>query len=273
MCHILGVKSNNYYKCKAIKPEDPTHQDMIDWVIDIAKFSDNTYGSRRIQKVLNTLSYPVSRRKTAQLMKEANVWVRYKKKFKATTNSDHNKPVYDNELQQNFDVKLPNQAWVQDITYVWTSQGWLYLAVVIDLYSRKIVGWSMGSRMKAQLVCDALTMAIWQRQPKAGLIVHSDQGVQYASHQYRRLLKTHGFIGSMSKKGCCWDNAVAESFFGSLKQERVHWRNYQTRYAAQQDILNYITMWYNSHRLHSYLDYQSPNDFEKFVEALEKELN
>ena len=276
MCHVLGVKSNNYYsyhKRKAIKPEDPTHQDMIDWVIDIAKFSDNTYGSRRIQKVLNTLSYPLSRRKTAQLMKEANVWVRYKKKFKATTNSDHNKPVYDNELQQNFDVKLPNQAWVQDITYVWTSQGWLYLAVVIDLYSRKIVGWSMGSRMKAQLVCDALTMAIWQRQPKAGLIVHSDQGVQYASHQYRRLLKTHGFIGSMSKKGCCWDNAVAESFFGSLKQELVHWRNYQTRYAAQQDILNYITMWYNSHRLHSYLDYQSPNDFEKFVEALEKELN
>jgi putative transposase len=276
MCYVLGVKSNNYYsyhKRKAIKLEDPTHQDMIDWVIDIAKFSDNTYGSRRIQKVLNTLSYPLSRRKTAQLMKEANVWVRYKKKFKATTNSDHNKPVYDNELQQNFDVKLPNQAWVQDITYVWTSQGWLYLAVVIDLYSRKIVGWSMGSRMKAQLVCDALTMAIWQRQPKAGLIVHSDQGVQYASHQYRRLLKTHGFIGSMSKKGCCWDNAVAESFFGSLKQERVHWRNYQTRYAAQQDILNYITMWYNSHRLHSYLDYQSPNDFEKFVEALEKELN
>ena len=273
MCHVLGVKSNNYYsyqKRKTSKPDDPTHQDMIAWVKDIAKFSDNTYGARRIQKVLNTLSYPVSRRKTAELMKEANVWVRYKKKYKSTTNSDHNKPVYDNELTQNFDVKLPNQAWVQVITYVWTSQGWLYLAVVIDLYSRKIVGWSMGSRMKAQLVCDALTMAIWQRQPKAGLIVHSDQGVQYASHQYRRLLKTHGFIGSMSKKGCCWDNAVAESFFGSLKQERVNWRNYQTRYEAQQDIMNYITMWYNSQRLHSYLDYQNPNDFERQTEELKK---
>jgi putative transposase len=184
---------------------------------DIAKFSDNTYGARRIKKVLNTLSFPVSRRKTAQLMKEANVWVRYKKKYKATTNSDHNKPIYQNELKQNFAVQAPDKAWVGDITYVWTSEGWLYLYVVIDLYSRKIVGSSMGSRMKAQLVCDALTIAIWQRQPKVGLIVHSDQGVKYARHQYRRLLKSRGLVGSMSKRGCCWDNAVAESFFGSLK--------------------------------------------------------
>jgi putative transposase len=265
MCRVLGVKSNNYYsyqKRKAQKPFDTTHQEMLEWVKNIAKFSDNTYGERRIQKTLNALSFPVSRRKTAQLMKEANVWVRYKKKYKATTNSEHNKPIYKNELEQNFDVQQPDQAWVQDITYIWTSEGWLYLAIVIDLYSRKVVGWSMGTRMKAQLVCDALTMAMWQRKPKAGLIVHSDQGVQYASHQYRRIIRLHGFVGSMSKKGCCWDNAVAESFFGSLKQERVHWRNYQTRYTAQQDVLNYITMWYNSKRMHSYLGYQSPNEFE-----------
>jgi len=273
MCRILGVKSNNYYshqKRLQNKPDDDsTHQEMLEWVKDIAKFSDNTYGSRRIQKVLNALSFPVSRRKTRQLMKEAGVWVRYKKKYKVTTNSDHNKPVYQNELVQNFDVEQPNQAWVGDISYVWTGEGWLYLAVVIDLYSRKVVGWSMGSRMKAQLVCDALTMAIWQRKPEAGLIVHSDQGVQYASHQYRKLLSSHGFIGSMSKKGCCWDNAVAESFFGSLKQERVQWRNYQTRYDTQQDILNYITMWYNSQRLHSYLGYQSPNNYEMLDGKLE----
>ena len=265
MCHVLGVKSNNYYgyqKRKANTIDDPTHQEMIELIKDIARFSDNTYGARRIKKVLNTLSFPVSRSKTTKLMREANVWVRYKKKYKATTNSDHNKPIYQNEIEQNFAVTAPDKAWVGDITYVWTSEGWLYLCVVIDLYSRKVVGWGMGSRMKAQLVCDALTMAIWQRQPKAGLIVHSDQGVQYASHQYRRLLKSNGFVGSMSKKGCCWDNAVAESFFGSLKQERIHWRNYETRYKAQQDVLNYITMWYNSHRLHSYLDYQSPNEFE-----------
>ena len=158
---------------------------------------------------------------------------------------------------------------VLPLTLLWTAEGWLYLAVVIDLYSRKVVGWSMGSRMKAQLVCDALTMAMWQRQPKAGLIIHSDQGVQYASHQYRRLLKSNDFIGSMSKKGCCWDNAVAESFFGSLKQERVHWKNYPTRYEAQQDVMNYICMWYNSRRLHSYLNYQSPNDFEERTETLD----
>ncbi|WP_372001173.1 IS3 family transposase [Shewanella sp. 10N.286.51.B2] len=262
MCHVLGVKNNNYYsyqKRKSLAPVDTEHQEMLQWVKNIAEFSDNTYGQRRIQKAL----YPVGRKKTAQLMKEANVWVRYKKKYKTTTNSNHKKPVYDNELKQDFDVQRASQAWVQDITYIWTSEGWLYLAVVIDLYSRKVVGWSMGSRMKAQLVCDALTMAIWQRKPKAGLIIHSDQGVQYASHQYRRILRLHKFVGSMSKKGCCWDNAVAESFFGSLKQERVDWRNYRTRYAAQQDVLNYITMWYNSQRMHSYLNYQSPNEFER----------
>lgn len=271
MCHVLGVKNNNYYsyqKRKSQAPVDTEHQEMLQWVKNIAEFSDNTYGQRRIRKALNSLDYPVGRKKTAQLMKEANVWVRYKKKYKATTNSDHKKPIYDNELKQDFDVQRANQAWVQDITYIWTSEGWLYLAVVIDLYSRKVVGWSMGSRMKAQLVCDALTMAIWQRKPKAGLIIHSDQGVQYASHQYRRILRLHKFVGSMSKKGCCWDNAVVESFFGSLKQERVHWRNYRTRYAAQQDVLNYITMWYNSQRMHSYLNYQSPNEFERMDKHL-----
>ena len=273
MCHVLGVKNNNYYsyqKRKSQLPINTGHEEMLQWVKDIAEFSDNTYGERRIQKALNLLDFAVGRRKTSQLMKEANVWVRYKKKYKATTNSEHNKPIYDNELKQNFDVQHANQTWVQDITYIWTSEGWLYLAVVIDLYSRKVVGWSMGSRMKAQLVCDALTMAIWQRKPKAGLIIHSDQGVQYASHQYRRTLRLHSFVGSMSKKGCCWDNAVAESFFGSLKQERVHWRNYKTRYSAQQDVLNYITMWYNSHRMHSYLNYQSPNEFERINKLLKE---
>ena len=158
------------------------------------------------------------------------------------------------------------------ITYLWTQEGWLYLATVIDLYSRRVVGWSMGSRMTAQLVCNALKMAIWQRRPDAGLIVHSDRGSQYASKAYRRLLKAHGFIGSMSRKGNCWDNAVAESFFGSLKQERVQWRHYQTRYEAQQDVMQYITMWYNSRRLHSYLGNKSPNQFEMEMQTQPKEL-
>ena len=160
--------------------------------------------------------------------------------------------------------------YASDVTYIWTQEGWLYLAVVIDLCSRKVVGWSMISRMKAQLVCDALKMAIWQRRPKAGLIHHSDRGSQYASRAFRQLLKAHGIKGSMSRKGDCWDNAVVERFFGSLKQERVQWKSYPTRYDAQQDILNDISMFYNSYRLHSYLGYASPNDDEKQLMEMKK---
>ena len=196
--------------------------------------------------------------------------MRTKKRYKATTNSNHKQPVFDNVLNREFEVAQKDQAYVSDITYIWTQEGWLYLAVVIDLYSRKVVGWSMSSRMKAQLVCDALKMAIWQRRPRAGLIHHSDRGVQYASLEFRELLNVNDFKGSMSRKGNCWDNAVAESFFSSLKQERVQWCSYQTRHEAQQDILEYISMFYNSQRLHSYLDYQSPNQYEKEMACFKK---
>jgi len=266
MCRVLGVKRSAYYhyqRHRANRPEDPEHTEMLEWVKNIAQASDNSYGTRRMQKALNALSYPVSRHKARRLMKEANIEVRYKKKYKTTTNSKHKQPVFDNLVKRQFDVEQANQVYASDITYIWTQEGWLYLAVVIDLFSRRVVGWSMSSRMKTQLVCDALRMAIWQRQPEAGLIHHSDRGSQYASKAFRRLLEIHSFKGSMSRKGDCWDNAVVESFFGSLKQERVHWRNYQTRYEAQQDILNYITMFYNSQRLHSYLGYTSPSQYEK----------
>ncbi|ODS22730.1 hypothetical protein AB835_12575 [Candidatus Endobugula sertula] len=193
-------------------PDDPYHQELLEAVRDIAKASDNIYGSRRMKKALNALSYLISGNKSRKLMKEAGVQVKYRKKYKVTTDSNHKKPLFENVLDRQFDMNGPDQGYVSDITYLWTH-------VVIDLYSRKVVGWSIGSRMKAQLVCDALTMAIWQRLPAAGLIVHSDRGSQYASKSYRRLLKAHGFMGSMSCKGNCWDNAVAESFFGSLKSE------------------------------------------------------
>ncbi len=236
---------------------------MLEWVKKIANTTDNTYGSRRMKKALNCLGFPISRNKARKLMKEADVAVRHRRKYKVTTNSNHKQPVFDNLLQRQFDVPQPDQAYVADVTYIWTQEGWLYLAVVIDLFSRKVVGWSISSRMKAAIVCDALTMAIWQRRPKAGLIHHSDRGSQYASHAFRKLLKKHGIQGSMSRKGDCWDNAVVESFFGSLKQERVHWRNYQTRYEAQQDILNYISVFYNNYRLHSTLGYVNPNEYER----------
>jgi len=264
-CQVLGVNRSGYYHYQAKmvnRPDNPEHREMIDWVEDIAESSRYSYGSRRMKRALNALGYPVSRNKARKLMREAGVKARQRKKFKVTTNSNHKHPVYENLLNREFDVDKKDQAYVSDITYIWTQEGWLYLAVVIDLYSRKIVGWSMSSRMKAKMVCDALKMAMWQRRPAAGLIHHSDRGVQYASLEFRRLLDVNDFKGSMSRKGNCWDNAVAESFFGSLKQERVQWRSYQTRHEAQQDILEYISMFYNSQRLHSYLDYKSPNQYE-----------
>jgi len=171
----------------------------------------------------------VSRQKAKKLMTEAKIWVRYCKEYKVSTDSNHSKPQLENVLDRGLDIKGPNMAYAGDITYIWTRGDWLYLAVVIDLYSRKVVGWSMSSKMKAQLVIDALRMAIWQRKPNKGLIVHTDRGSQYASHEYLKLLNAHGLVGSMSRKDDCWDYAVAEGFFGSLKSERVNWRNYQTR--------------------------------------------
>lgn len=268
MCQVIGVSRNGYYSFKrngggATSPED---QEMMDLICDIDKSSKNTYGSRRMKRALNALGYVISRQKARRLMKKSGVMVRHRKKHKVTTNSNHKQPVFDNLVSRQFDVEKKDTVYAGDITYIWTQEGWLYLAVIIDLHSRKVVGWSMSSRMTAKLVCDALTMAIWNRQPAEGLICHSDRGSQYASKKYRKLLSKNGFLGSMSRKGDCWDNSVVESFFGSLKQERVHWEHYQTRHEAQQDILDYIVMFYNSTRLHSTLDYRSPSDFEQQID-------
>jgi putative transposase len=271
MCRVLGVRRNGYYsyqKRRRSNPRAGEREALLGWVTKIASTSENTYGTRRIKKALNALGYPVGRSKTRGLMREAKVFVRYRKKYKSTTNSNHSFPLFENILNRHFHVTKPNVAYVSDITYIRTKEGWLYLAVVIDLYSRRVVGWSMNARMKAQLVCDALQMALWQRKPPKGILVHSDRGSQYASNQYRKLLETNRCIGSMSRKGNCWDNSVAESFFGSLKQERVQWRSYETRQEAKQDILAYITMFYNNSRLHSYLGYKSPNEFEMNLDEL-----
>ena len=265
MCRLLGVTRSGYYqheKSKSRKPIDSERNALLEWMKKISESSNHTYGNRRMKNALNALGYPIGRSKTRRLMKEAQIWVRYRKKYKVTTNSNHKKPLFNNELNRQFNRDAPNRAYVSDITYVWTQEGWLYLAVVLDLYSRKVVGWSMSPRMKTDLVCEALQMALWQRRPEKGLIVHSDRGVQYASKSYTYLLKRYGCKGSMSRKGNCWDNAVAESFFGTLKQELVQWKNYQTRHEAKNDILAYISMFYNSKRLHSFLEYQSPNQYE-----------
>jgi len=264
MCQVLGVRRSCYYSYQwsNARRVDPEHEQILEWVKKIDVSSKNTYGSRRMKRALNALGYPVSRTKARKLMKESGVIVRHRKKYKVTTDSSHKLPVYENVLNRDFGQDELDKAYVGDITYIWTQEGWLYLAVVIDLCSRKVVGWGMSSRMHSKLVCDALTMAIWKRKSEEGLIFHSDRGSQYASKKYRKLLKLNGYIGSMSRKGNCWDNSVAESFFGTLKQELVQWKNYQSRNEAQQDILEYIVMFYNSTRLHSNLDYVNPNEFE-----------
>jgi putative transposase len=276
MCRLFGVTRSGFYsyqKRKQAERDDyPSKKELLYWVLRIAESSHFTYGTRRMKNALNAQGYPVGRRKTRSLMREADIFVRYKKKYRVTTNSNHKKPVFENILNRQFQVAEPDKAYVSDITYIQTHEGWLYLTVIIDLFSRKIVGWNMSSRMKADSVCSALTMAVWRRKPKPGLIVHSDRGVQYASHQYQRILKINRFVGSMSRKGNCWDNSVAESFFGRLKEERVNWRNYQTRQEAGEDILSYITMFYNSQRAHSSLGYLSPNQFENRYRELMKKI-
>lgn len=196
-------------------------------------------------------------------MKQHGLKARWKRKFIHTTDSRHDLPVAANLLDRRFNPSAPDQAWVADITYVRTGRGWLYLAAVLDLYSRKVVGWTMAPSMPAELVCAALQMAIVLRQPKPGLIVHTDRGSQYASQAHRDLLARHGLIASMSRKGNCWDNAVMERFFLNLKMERVWQRHYANPNEAMADINHYIVGFYNTQRLHSTLGYRSPADYEK----------
>jgi len=197
-------------------------------------------------------------------MKLAGISAKQKRNFKVTTGSKHNLPITPNLLNREFKVEEPDQVYASDITYIWTSEGWLFLAVIIlDLFSRKIVGWSLNNRMSRKLIMDALRMAVWRRQPTPGLLFHSDRGSQYCSADFQKMLKTHGMISSMSRKGNCWDNSVAESFFGHLKTERVYSTNYKNREEARKDIVDYIEMFYNSRRRHSYLGYVSPMEFEK----------
>ena len=222
-----------------------------------------SYGSRRLSLALREYGIVAGRYQTRTLMREAKVLVRYKQPFRVTTNSNHHEKVYANELARKFTVSAPNKVWVSDISYVPTGEGWLYLAVVLDLYSRKVIGWDMGSTLHRDLALNALRMALGQRSFVAGdLVHHSDRGVQYASAEYRQLLREHGIVGSMSRRGNCWDNAVAESFFSRLKTEQLAYRHYQSRSEASADILDYIVMFYNSKRLHSHNGYVSPAETE-----------
>jgi putative transposase len=264
MCTVLEISRSGFYAWMNREPSDRSKSDarLLDLIREVHKANREVYGSPRVHEALKAGGVKCGRNRTARLMRDDGLRSKTKKKFKATTNSKHSHPVAPNLLGQDFKTQLPNAIWVSDITYIWTDEGWLYLATTMDLFSRGVVGWSMDSRMKSSLVVSALDMALKAREPMKGLIHHSDRGVQYAATPFRELLSSNSIVCSMSRKGNCYDNAVQESFYHSLKTELVHHEHYRTREEARASVFEYIEAFYNRVRLHSTLGYKSPLQFE-----------
>jgi len=265
LCRLLGLPRSAYYSWRdqpgrVIPPQELALRRRMKALF---RASRDSLGSRMMMKNLRDEGFAIGRDRTRRLMKALNLKVKQKRKYKVTTDSRHALPVAENVLNRAFSPAAPNQVWGTDITYLWTQQGWVYLAVVIDLYSRRVVGWAMDRRMQKALVIRALLMAINLRQPPPGLLHHSDRGSQYASHAYQALLKQHGVICSMSRKGNCWDNSPVERFFSSLKREWTGDRLYRTREQAIADVREYVAVYYNAKRLHSTLGYKTPMNYEK----------
>lgn len=260
----MDVSRSAYYAWLHRSPTstEKSDQTLTKIIVDAFKKSRATYGTRRLKKVLFQQNRTASRRRIGRLMRDAQLACKTRRRFKATTNSKHHLPVADNHLDRQFAVQRPNQVYAGDITYIHTQEGWLYLAVVIDLFSRQVVGWSMAEHMRTKLVNDALLMALWKRKPAQGLLWHTDRGSQYASDSHRALLNQYGIRQSMSRKGNCWDNAVSESFFHTLKTELIHHQTFRNRDEARQAVFEYIEVFYNRERLHSANGYLSPVDYE-----------
>lgn len=264
MCDVLEVSRSGFYRWNSA-PISPFSQRQAVFdarVREVHSESRSRYGSRRVQKQLEALGVDASRNRVSASMRRQGLRGRRKGQFRTTTDSRHNFAVAPNLLKQNFHASRPNAVWVGDITYVPTDEGWLFLAVLIDLYSRRVVGWACSSNLERELPLVALRMAIGTRRPPEGLIHHSDRGSQYASQDYQLALQKAGIVCSMSRKGNCWDNAPAESFFASLKLEELLHHRFETRLQARDAILRYLA-WYNSSRLHSTLNYRSPAAFEE----------
>lgn len=268
MCKAFAIAPSRYYQWQREQQSERAKQDadLLAAVRRIfAKFRGR-YGAPRVRDELAREGTRVSRKRVARLMREAGLKAKGRRKYKATTDSNHSLPVAPNLLHRDFHAERPDTVWVSDITYIWTRQGWMYLAVILDLYSRKVVAWSLAERMTAALVCSALDAAVRLRRPKPGLIFHSDRGSQYASHAFRRRLWRHQMRQSMSRKGDCWDNAVAESFFATLKKELIRDLVFDTRSQVRGDVFEYIDVFYNRQRAHSLLAYATPNAFEDCFE-------
>jgi putative transposase len=262
---ILLIERSGYYAWRHRQPgKRSLENSLLDKKIAVIfKAHHGRYGAKRITAQLRDDGETCQKNRVARRMRYLGLYAKAKKKFKVTTDSKHNLPVAENLLNRDFSATAPNQKWVGDISYIWTEEGWMYLAVVIDLFSRTVIGWSMQPSMSRQLVCNALLMAMWRRGFPRGVLFHSDRGSQYCSHDYQKTLKKHGFIVSMSRKGNCWDNAVAESFFHTLKTELVYTESYATRERAKQSIFHYIEIYYNRLRRHSALGSMTPEKFER----------
>ena len=267
LCRVLGVSQSGYFAWKDRSASKRQHDDMVmlAHVRSAFALSNGTYGSPRMTRELRDDGFAIGRRRTARLMRENGLRARQKRRFKRTTDSEHAWPVAPNIIDQDFTASTANQKWGVDISYVWTREGWLYLAVVIDLFSRKVVGWAVGDRLHRRLALAALRKALTMRCPPKGLIHHSDRGSQYCSIDYQAELRRHGVTISMSGKGNCYDNAMVETFFKTIKSELV-WRTvFHTRVEAEHAIARYIDGFYNPVRRHSALDYLSPAQFERTV--------
>jgi len=265
MARVLAVSRSGYYRWRTgggPGPRARARADLDARVRELFHRHRGRYGAPRLTEELRELGHPCDEKTVAGSLRRQGLRARAARRFKATTNSRHNLPVAPNLLEQDFTAAKANEKWVQDITYLWTEQGWLYLAVVLDLHSRQVVGWAMSDRMKAALVCDALRMALFRRGMPRGVIVHSDRGSQYCSGAFHALLSKHALVCSMSRRGDCYDNACAESFFHSLKVELTHGERYLTREQARHEVFEYIETYYNRIRRHSALGHISPAAFE-----------
>ncbi len=269
MCRWLEVSPSGYYAWKK-RPESARAKTNLRLVVEIRAIHAKTrrsYGSPRIYDELKEKGLPCGRHRVARLMRAEGLRAKPKKRFRVTTQSKHDQPIAIDRVERKFTAGAPNRVWVSDITYVWTNEGWLYLAVILDLFSRRVVGWSMGESLATSLVLDALDHAAGRRRLESGWIFHSDRGVQYASEALRARVTALGGLSSMSRRGNCYDNAVAESFFGSMKIEWVHEQRYETRDEARKDIFEYIELFYNTSRRHSTLGQISPAAFEARAEV------
>jgi len=262
---VMQVSASAFYAWAKV-PISTTKQDQRNQLeartIELFEKNKKTYGSRRLSDAFKKEGIQVGRHKAGRLMSQLGLQVRYPKRFKVTTDGNHNDTISPNILNREFDVVAPNTVWTADITYVWTLEGWLYVAVVIDLFSRQVVGWSSADHMRASMCVGALQMAFWRRKPGPGLLHHSDRGSQYASHEYRGHLGIMKMQQSMGRKGNCWDNAPTERFFRSLKHGQLNYEKFRTKAAAKPSVIDYLAF-YNGRRSHSKLGYQSPLNFER----------